>query len=163
MAGRGWGRSAFCLFGERWPAFVNSWSLCVSQMFPSVFVLISPRQGFWHLHLSQFQESSVHAPLVQKVFEHSGGSSFFLAVLGLHCGMQASSCCGAWTCLVVASGLSCPKARGILVSPTRDQTYVLCIGRWILNHWTTREGPKKSILAIETLPCGLLCSFSFWE
>jgi len=22
---------------------------------------------------------------------------------------------------------------------TRDQTHVLCFGRWILNHWTTRE------------------------
>ena len=26
-------------------------------------------------------------------------------------------------------------------SQTRDQTHVLCIGRWILNHWTTREVP----------------------
>ena len=26
-------------------------------------------------------------------------------------------------------------------SGTRDQTPVPCIGRWILNHWTTREGP----------------------
>ena len=78
-------------------------------------------------------------------------------------GVQPSSCCGVCTCLVVASGLSCPKACGILVSPTRDRTHVLCIGRWILNHRTTREGPKKSILSTETLPRGLLCSFSFWE
>ena len=46
--------------------------------------------------------------------------SFFLVVLGLHCGVRASSCCDAWTCLVVASGLSCPKACGASVSPTRD-------------------------------------------
>ena len=26
-----------------------------------------------------------------------------------------------------------------LSSPTRDQTHVPCISRWILNHWTTRE------------------------
>ena len=26
-----------------------------------------------------------------------------------------------------------------LSSPTRDQIHVHCIGRWILNHWTTRE------------------------
>ena len=26
-------------------------------------------------------------------------------------------------------------------SPTRDLTYVPCIARWILNHWTTREVP----------------------
>ena len=28
-----------------------------------------------------------------------------------------------------------------LSSPTRDQTPVLCIVRWILNHWATREVP----------------------
>ena len=34
-------------------------------------------------------------------------------------------------------------ARGMwdLSSPTRDQTHVPCIGRWILYHWTTREIP----------------------
>ena len=26
---------------------------------------------------------------------------------------------------------------------TRDRTHVLCIGRWILNHWTTREAPIR--------------------
>ena len=29
----------------------------------------------------------------------------------------------------------------ILVSPTRDQTLIPCIGRQILKHWTTREDP----------------------
>ena len=29
-----------------------------------------------------------------------------------------------------------------LSSQTRDQTGVPCIGQWILNHWTTREGPR---------------------
>ena len=29
--------------------------------------------------------------------------------------------------------------RHVGSSQTRDQTYVFCIGRWILNHWTTRE------------------------
>ena len=24
----------------------------------------------------------------------------------------------------------------------RDQTHVPCIGRWILNHWVTREAPR---------------------
>ena len=24
-------------------------------------------------------------------------------------------------------------------SQSRDQTHILCMGRWILNHWTTRE------------------------
>ena len=29
---------------------------------------------------------------------------------------------------------------------TRDQTQVPCIGRWILNHWTTREVPRMGFL-----------------
>ena len=33
-----------------------------------------------------------------------------------------------------------------LHSPTRDQTCVPCIGRWILNHWTIREVPQSFIL-----------------
>ena len=57
----------------------------------------------------------------------SWGFFFFffsvLAVLGLHCGGQASLPHGMWE----------------LSSPTRDQTYVLCIGRQIFNNWTTRE------------------------
>ena len=26
-------------------------------------------------------------------------------------------------------------------SQTKDQTHVFCIGRWVLNHWTTSEVP----------------------
>ena len=33
-----------------------------------------------------------------------------------------------------------------LSSPTRDQTCVPCIGRWILNHWTTREAQDALVL-----------------
>ena len=29
----------------------------------------------------------------------------------------------------------------VLSCPSRDQTHNPCIGRWILNHWTTREVP----------------------
>ena len=32
-----------------------------------------------------------------------------------------------------------------LSSPTRDQTCIPCIARWILNHWTTREVPYTTI------------------
>ena len=35
-------------------------------------------------------------------------------------------------------------------SQTRDRTRVPCVGRWIPNHWTTREVP---ILSIFSLPC----------
>ena len=72
-----------------------------------------------------------------------------VVVLGdnLHCGAQAFHCGGFSCCtaqalgmlasVVVVRGLSCPEACGIL--QTRDQTRIPCIGRQILNHWTTRE------------------------
>ena len=48
-----------------------------------------------------------------------------------HCSTQAKeSCC---------TGLS--ALRHVGSSQTRDRTYVPCIGRWILNQWTTREAP----------------------
>ena len=36
-------------------------------------------------------------------------------------------------------------------SQTRDQTQVPCVGRWILNHWTTREVPRMGVLKDQTL------------
>ena len=62
------------------------------------------------------------------------------------CGMQASHCGGFSCCrtlagcagsVVVAHGLSCPMACGVFW--TRDRACVPCIGRWILNHWTTKK------------------------
>ena len=63
--------------------------------------------------------------------------------------------CGAWTSY--CSGLSCCRAGALecrlsscgAVAPrhvgssslTKDWTCVPCIGRWILNHWTTRKVP----------------------
>ena len=41
--------------------------------------------------------------------------------------------------VVEALGLSCTPSMWDLSSLTRDWTRDLCIGRWILNHWTTRE------------------------
>ena len=46
--------------------------------------------------------------------------------------------------LLRSTVLLCPAACGIF--PTRDQTHVPCIGRWTLNHWTTREAPSPSFL-----------------
>ena len=43
---------------------------------------------------------------------------------------------------------------GGLSSPTNDPTQIPCTGRWILNHWTTREA--SSILWLNSLH--LLCS-----
>ena len=42
-------------------------------------------------------------------------------------------------------------------SQTRDRTHVPCIGRWILNHWSTREVP---LFAIE---CHLVKNFIKWK
>ena len=39
-------------------------------------------------------------------------------------------------------GLVAP--RHVESSWTRDRTLVPCIGRWILNHWTTREVPVSN-------------------
>ena len=43
-------------------------------------------------------------------------------------------------CLAVARGLSCSVACGIFLI---QGTHVACIGRWILNHWTTRKVQHK--------------------
>ena len=47
---------------------------------------------------------------------------------------------------------------------TRDQTCVLCVGRWILYHWTTREVPKTlvSVAPFHISPIGEYISFSFF-
>ena len=42
-------------------------------------------------------------------------------------------------------GLAAP---GHVESPqTRDQTHVPCVGRWIFNHWATREVPPSLLKA----------------
>ena len=61
----------------------------------------------------------------------------------------------------LCSGFSCGRAQALAVphvgsSWTRDQTHIPCIGRWILNHLTTREvsnmefgrEAKKNLLSI---------------
>ena len=35
-----------------------------------------------------------------------------------------------------------PHRMWILGSSTRDQTFTPCTGRWILNHWTTKDVPS---------------------
>ena len=64
----------------------------------------------------------------------------FLSALGFRCSAQALQRV-AQASLVVAHGLSGPAPCGDLSSPTRNGTWVSCIGRWILNLWTTREVP----------------------
>ena len=40
---------------------------------------------------------------------------------------------------LVVRGLSCPHSMWDVSTMTRNQTYIPCIGRRILNHWTTRK------------------------
>jgi len=67
-----------------------------------------------------------------------------LAALGLHGCMLTFSSGGfsrwAQAQLLWPRGLVSPRHGGIF--PDRDQSYVSCLGRWILNHWTTREVPR---------------------
>ena len=54
-----------------------------------------------------------------------------------HCGPWALECVGS---VVVASRLSCPRLWNLPGPGIKPVS--LCIGRWILNHWTTREVPE---------------------
>ena len=77
-----------------------------------------------------------------------------LAVLGLRCGTQALKLAGS---VVAACKLRCFSVWG-LSSSTRDWTYVPCIARWILNHWTTKEGPQRKFLMHLGVSCSCLIS-----
>ena len=48
-----------------------------------------------------------------------------------------------------------PHGMWDLSSSTRDRTCGPCLGKWILNHWTTREDPLCGLLSMslyEMLP-----------
>ena len=60
--------------------------------------------------------------------------------------------------IVASHRLSCSHNMWDLSSLTGDQTWIPCIERWILNHWTTREVPfhplkKFFYLAVLCLSC----------
>ena len=76
-------------------------------------------------------------------------------MLGLSCGTQdltlrlagfssygtwAHFSCGAWALLL--------QGMWDLNSMTRERTHIPCIGRWILNHWTTRKVPPYHFLIV---------------
>ena len=46
-----------------------------------------------------------------------------------------------------------------LSSLTRDQTHILCIASWILNHWTTRQVPPKCALGRVSTDPPTFCPF----
>ena len=47
-----------------------------------------------------------------------------------------------WFRLVQSLGSRVFALQHVESSGTRDQTCVLCIGRWILNHWTNSKVPN---------------------
>ena len=57
--------------------------------------------------------------------------------------------------LVEACRLSCPTVCRLDLSfPTRNQILVLCIGKWILKHWTIEEILTIKLFLIKGFPGG---------
>ena len=71
-----------------------------------------------------------------------------------------------WTCYSTAS-VSCfglvflAPSLWDLSCPTRDQTCILWIGKWNLNHWTTREVPLQTCLNMKWF-VQIMCS-NIWH
>ena len=64
---------------------------------------------------------------------------FFLASLGLHCCMHAFFSCSQRGLLLQLWCAGLVATQNVGSSWTKDQTHVPCIGKWILNQWTTRD------------------------
>ena len=107
-----------------------------------IFQNISKSQCAQPLHYQSFYF------LIEKVMLYFLISIYlFVVASGLSCG---TFCCHVRTSFQPWSMGSRGRAqlpRGVqdLSSLARDQTSIPCIGRWILNHWTTRESPILSI------------------
>ena len=95
-----------------------------------------------------------------------------MATLGLSCGMKDLSFGVQASLQLWCTTLVALRHHGILVSrPIRDQIYVPCTGRWILNHRPPGKSLKIILLALpiwkengipkEILkpPCQLVCIF----
>ena len=86
------------------------------------------------------------------------------SLMGFSCSLRAL-CCGVWALWVESSasraGLIsyCMGLVGystqILNSPTRDQACVPCIGKQILNHWTTGEVPMNFKVTTKRMVVGI--------
>ena len=76
-----------------------------------------------------------------------------MAALGLRCCLWAFSSCGRQGLLLVMASpavalghvgsSSCRSQAHVGSSQSRNQTYIPCIGKQILNHWTTKEAPTS--------------------
>ena len=73
------------------------------------------------------------------LFSHIGiFKSIYLVALGLSCGTQERSLwsIGFSSCITQAY---LPHGTWDPSSPTRDRTCLLCLGRWLPHHWSTRK------------------------
>ena len=48
-----------------------------------------------------------------------------------------------WGCVALAAPWQLDLINN---SSIRDRTHVPCVGRWILNHWTTKEVPELAFM-----------------
>ena len=67
-----------------------------------------------------------------------------------------------WICYNIVSVL-CFSFQAVrhLQSPARDRTHISCIGRWSLNHWTTREVPTH-VPSKDSLSIALCSPYSLY-
>ena len=73
-------------------------------------------------------------------------AQWLLLLWSMGCRCAGFSSCSPWAQLLWLEGLVAPQHVGS--SQTREQTSVPCIGRWILNHWTSREALPKMFLIL---------------
>ena len=71
--------------------------------------------------------------------------SFLLLLFNKYLSIYLLGCAG-------SHGLSCPTVCGIWSSPARGGTHDPCIGRQILNQWTTREVPIPALCLRQLWP-----------
>ena len=65
-------------------------------------------------------------------------------IVGTHCQVVLCS-----PCLLIFKIFGSTQSMQDLSSQTRDWTHIPGIGRWTLNHWTTREVPTKCMFSTE--------------
>ena len=107
-----------------------------------------------HLHTNTqqfqpFQRGASAGDLSVLCFFKKKITYLYLAASGLSCGV---------TDLHFGTRAYLPRDMWDLSSSTRDRTWVPCLGKWILNHWTTREVPLCGLLSMSL--CEMLPSTS---
>ena len=97
--------------------------------FSNLFISGCARSSEWCIAFLQLQSTGSRPSGLSRCHVHAG-SRVMVHVLALeHAGLLL---CGMWD----------------LRSPTTDQTLTICIGRWVLNHWTIREVPRCNYFKI---------------